>query len=346
MSVFPEPLSGATSGHSAVALGGRRFRSIDVCAGAGGLALGLEQAGFDPALLIDIREQPCETLRLNRPSWNVSCMDLLDFDPRDHQGLGDIDLLSAGLPRVQASAASNRSRGSSHEVELLMVTVKLAQSLRPRALLIDNVAELAVAGAYGGIRDQIHDELAQLGYRYKWFVLNAADFQVPQDRKHGFLVAFQGDLIDGFQVASSSRQSPPTIGEALLPSMASRGWPHAAEWARQADMVAPTVVGGSWERGGADLGPTGSKRAWARVGVDGGTVADEVPGPDFSWDPALGRSGMMALTTAQVARLQGFPADWLVAGRKTARYRQVANASPPPLAQAVGEAIVTALAST
>ncbi|GGG67091.1 cytosine-specific methyltransferase [Kocuria dechangensis] len=273
-------------------------------------------------------------------------MDLLDFDPRDHHGLEDIDLLSAGLPRVQASAASNRSRGSSHELELLMATVKLAQSLRPRALLIDNVAELAVAGAYGGIREQIHDKLAQLGYRYKWFVLNAVDFQVPQDRKHGFLVALQGDLIDGFQVPSPSRQSPPTTGEALLASMASRGWAHAAEWARLADKVAPTVVGGSWERGGADLGPTGSKRAWARIGVDGGTVADEVPGPDFSWDPSLGRSGMMALTTAQVARLQGFPAEWLVAGRKTARYRQVANASPPPLAQAVGEAIVTALAST
>ncbi|WP_368811964.1 DNA cytosine methyltransferase [Kocuria sp. CPCC 205263] len=127
--------------------------------------------------------------------------------------------------------------------------------------------------------------------------------------------------------------------------MASRGWPDAEEWARQADRIAPTLVGGSWERGGADLGPTGSKKAWARMGVDGGTVADTVPGPDFRWQPSAGRPGMMPLTTLQAARLQGFPSDWHVAGRKTARYRQVANATPPPLARAVGHSIAIALAS-
>lgn len=221
----------------------------------------------------------------------------------------------------------------------------LVGSTQPRAVVIDNVPDLAKADVYEPVRRQTENKLEELGYRCRWFALNAMDFEVPQDRRHGFLVAFRDGLLDSFELPSASRQSPPTTGEALLASMASRSWHGAKEWALQADKIAPTLVGGSWERGGADLGPTGSKKAWARMGVDGGTVADVVPGPDFLWQPSLGRSGMMALTTDQAAQLQGFPADWHVAGRKTARYRQVANATPPPLARAVGESIAFALAS-
>lgn len=221
----------------------------------------------------------------------------------------------------------------------------LIRSTQPRAVVIDNVPDLAKADVYESVRKRTEADLEVLGYRCRWFDLNAVDFGVPQDRRHGFLVAFRDGLLDYFELPSASCPSPPTTGEALLDSMASRGWPGADEWALQADQVAPTLVGGSWERGGADLGPTGSKKAWARMGVDGGTVADVVPGPDFLWDPSLGRPGMMALTTNQAAQLQGFPADWHVAGRKTARYRQVANATPPPLARAVGESIAVALAS-
>jgi DNA (cytosine-5)-methyltransferase 1 len=324
---------------------GGRFRSVEVCAGAGGLALGLEQSGFDPALLLDLRLQPCDSLRLNRPHWNVQCADLLAFDPDDHQGIHDVDLLAAGLPRVRTAATANRGRGNSEEVELLRATVMLLRSVRPRALLIENMAELAESDVYEPTRAIVQSELTALGYRYVWFVLNAADFGVPQDRRHGFLVAFANDLMDAFEPPSPARP-PSTVGEALLDSMASRGWPAAIEWARHANRVAPTLVGGSWERGGADLGPTGSKKSWARMGVDGGTVADEVPGPDFVWAPSSGRKGMVALTNPQVARLQGFPPEWEIAGRKTAQYRQIANATPPPLARAVGEAMAAALEPT
>ncbi|MFF0903444.1 DNA cytosine methyltransferase [Kocuria sp. CPCC 205316] len=317
-----------------------------MCAGAGGLALGLEQAGFDPTLLLELRPQPCDTLRLNRPHWNVQCADLLAFDPADHAEIHDIDLLAAGLPRVRTAATANRGRGNSEEMELLIATVMLLRSVRPRALLIENMAELAESDVYEPTRAMVQSELTDLGYRYVWFVLNAADFGVPQDRKHGFLVALADSLMDTFDPPSSCGSPPPTTGEALLNSMASRGWPAAVEWARQASRVAPTLVGGSWERGGADLGPTGSKKSWARMGVDGATVADEVPGPDFVWAPSSGRKGMVPLTNSQVAQLQGFPPEWEIAGRKTARYRQIANATPPPLARAVGEAIAATLRPT
>ncbi|MFD8706698.1 DNA cytosine methyltransferase [Kitasatospora sp. NPDC059648] len=319
-----------------------RLSCLAVCAGAGGLALGLEQAGFDPVLLLDNRAVACETLRLNRPDWEVLETDLLDFDPVDYQATYDVDLLAAGLPRVKASAAVARE-DSTEELRILKATIMLMHGVQPRALLIENVPDLVSKPAYEPIRAYIATELEHLGYRHHWFVLNAMDHGVPQDRKQGILVALKEDSIEDFVTLMPDTKPPITVGEALGASMATRGWPYAAAWAAQADRVAPTLVGGSWNRGGADLGPTGSKRSWARMRVNGGTVADEVPGPHFPWDPSLGDAGMVALTVEQVARLQGFPEDWSFAGRKTARYRQVGHASPPPVGRALGLAIRTAL---
>ncbi|MEU9081185.1 DNA cytosine methyltransferase [Streptomyces sp. NPDC048357] len=319
-----------------------RLRCLAVCAGAGGLALGLEQAGFDPVLLLDNRAVACETLRLNRPRWNVLEADLLDFDPVDHQSTYDVDLLAAGLPRVKASAAVAREN-STEEIRILEATIMLMHGVQPRALLIENVPDLVSKPAYESIRAYIAAELEHLGYGHRWFVLNAKDHGVPQDRKQGILVAFKGGAIEDFVTPVPGAEPPVSVGEALGASMAARGWPYAATWAAQADHVAPTLVGGSWNRGGADLGPTGSKQSWARMRVNGGTVADEPPGREFPWDLALGVKGMVALTVAQAARLQGFPENWFFAGRKTARYRQVGHASPPPVGQALGSAIRNAL---
>ncbi|MFJ4319633.1 DNA cytosine methyltransferase [Streptomyces lavendulae] len=319
-----------------------RLRSLDICSGAGGLALGLEQSGFDPVLLLDNRDVACRTLRANRPSWNVHEGNLLDFDPAEHTQTYDVDLLSAGLPRVKATATVHR-RDSDAEIELLRATMYLLHGVQPRALLIENVPDLVTRDTYRPIRDYVAEELAHLGYRHRWFVLNAADHGVPQTRRQGILVAFKGDAMDRFVEPIPTTPHHGTVGEALVESMGARGWTDAQRWAAQAHQPAPTLVGGSWERGGADLGPTGSKRAWARMGVDGATVADEVPDEDFHWDPELGRPGMMPLTVAQAALLQGFPPTWRIEGRKTAMYRQVGHASPPPVGRALGTAVATAL---
>jgi DNA (cytosine-5)-methyltransferase 1 len=125
----------------------------------------------------------------------------------------------------------------------------------------------------------------------------------------------------------------------LQDQMAACGWPGAPRWARRANRIAPTIVGGSKKHGGGDLGPTRAKRAWAELGVDGLGIADTAPGPGD--DPAL----MPRLTCEMIARLQGWHDDWgwQFTGRKTARYRQLGNAFPPPVAQAVGAAIRRAL---
>lgn len=327
----------------------RRMTSLQLCAGAGGLALGLEHAGFDPVLLIDNRPVTLDTLRLNRPDWRLREEDLSTLVPESlaqEPTLRRLDLIAGGLPRVKAAAAVSRERGNDHELAVFRATLDLTRVLRPRALLIENVPDLITSETYAPLRNHVRQELSANGYTTFWFVLNAAHHDVPQDRKQGIVVAFaSAEAARAFEIPSRSSEPAATVGQALGPSMGARGWAGATEWASLATEVAPTLVGGSWERGGADLGPTGSKRAWARIGVDGGTVANEVPDPDFEWNPALGRDGMMALTVEQAALLQGFPKDWAFAGRKTARYRQVGHASPPPVGEALGRAIHAALSA-
>jgi DNA (cytosine-5)-methyltransferase 1 len=317
---------------------------VDVCSGAGGLALGLEQAGFQPRLLLDDDELAVTTLQTNRPQWNVLHTDLLEFDPAEHPVSHDVDLLSAGLPRVKSSATVGRTDSRAEE-RLLEATVYLVHAIRPRAVLIENVPGLAHSDEYQRFRDFARAELAHLGYEFSWFVVNAVDFGVPQNRRQGVLVAIERQWATAFRPPTPTVQEPTTVGVILGPSMASRGWAHAARWAAQADQPAPTLVGGSKNRGGADLGPTGAKRKWATMGVNAHTVGDTVPGPDFVWDPELGRDNMVKVTVEQAALLQGFPATWEIAGRKTARYRQVGHATPPPVGKALGRAIAEALNS-
>jgi DNA (cytosine-5)-methyltransferase 1 len=109
--------------------------------------------------------------------------------------------------------------------------------------------------------------------------------------------------------------------------MVSNGWKGAKAWKKGASEIAPTLVGGSKKHGGPDLGPTRAKKAWATIGVDGMGIADDAPMPNFV--------GMPRLTVRMAARIQGFPDDWQFAGGKTAAYRQVGNAFPPPVAMAV-----------
>ena len=151
------------------------------------------------------------------------------------------------------------------------------------------------------------------------------------------LVAIRRPWSAQFSWPAPSSRRPPTVGDAVRDLMAAGGWPGADAWAARACGIAPTIVGGSQKHGGPDLGPTRSRQAWAALGVDGLGVADHPPGPDFP------PGQPPKLTVAMVSRLQGFPDGWSFSGRKTAAYRQVGNAFPPPVARALGTAIRQAL---
>ena len=310
---------------------------VEICAGAGGQALGLERAGFEHALAVELDAAACATLRANRPAWKVAEGDVADgalWRPSDYRGVA---LLAGGVPCPPFTVAG-RQLGATDERDLYAWAVELCEVVRPRALLLENVRGLST-GRFRAYRQHVADRLRELGYVPGWRLLHASDFGVPQLRPRTVLVALREADAPWFRWPDPSGGGPATVGETLGDLMAARGWPGAAAWARGADRIAPTIVGGSKKHGGADLGPTRAKQAWAALGVDGLGLADAAPGPDA--DPAL----RPRLTCEMVTRLQGWRDEWgwRFSGRKTARYRQIGNAFPPPVAEAVGTAVRRAL---
>lgn len=320
---------------------GGRFTSLEIGSGVGGQALGLQRAGFHPIMAIDNDMHACRTLRANRPDWNVTELDLKDFVGADYR-IGTVDLLSGGVPSTPYSIAG-KQKGAKDERDLLSAAVYLAIELQPRAIVLETTPSLKMP-KFAGVREEVEAELRHLGYWWEWKVLEAQDFGVPQVRRSYLLLAMRPDDFMRFEWPQPTHHTVPTVGEVLRESMASKGWRDADSWAALANRVAPTVVGGSKNHGGADLGPTRSKRQWMEVAVNAHSLADDVPDEDFVLDPSRGRDGVPKLTVEQVMKLQSLPDDWIVTGGKTARYKQVAQAVPPPLAEAVGRQIAAVLA--
>jgi DNA (cytosine-5)-methyltransferase 1 len=314
-------------------------RVVEVCAGAGGQAIGLERAGFEHALAVEIDAYAVQTLQQNRPHWKVVQGDVADRDlwtPALYEG---VSLLAGGVPCPPFSIAG-KQLGSGDERDLFAWAVELAvNEVKPRALLLENVRGLSMP-RFAAYRQHVLDRLASAGYVGDWRLLHASDFGVAQLRPRFVLVALQPEDARYFTWPEPIT-SELTVGETLRELMGQNGWPHVDAWVELAHDIAPTLVGGSKKHGGADLGPTRAKRAWRELGVDAMGVADEAPGPD-SPHP---EEKLPKLTVQMVARLQGWDeaSEWRLAGRKTAQYRQVGNAFPPPLAEAVGRSIMRAL---
>lgn len=322
------------------------YTSLELCAGGGGQALGLEHAGFEPLALIENDANACATLRHNRPQWNVLEADLRDFKASDHPEVTHVDLVAGGVPCTPYSIAGLQ-HGVNDERDLLDVAISIVADIRPRAVMIENVTALLTA-KFDDRRAAAGRDLSDLGYQFEWMTVNAMHFGLAQDRKRCVLVALQADAFFHFRAPGPVGGPPPTVGEVLEHSMASRGWQGAPAWAKIANGIAPTIVGGSKKHGGADLGPERAKARWAELGVNGNAIAegDLEPEPDFELEFDVGRKGrygLPKLTVAQVATLQGFPESWAFQGSKTTRYKQVGNAFPPPVAAAVARQIALAL---
>lgn len=306
------------------------MRSIEICAGAGGQALGLEQAGFEHEVLVEIDHAACETLRRNRPLWNVIEGDVKSFHAHSYLG---IDLLAGGVPCPPFSIAG-KQLGHEDNRDLFPEALRLVEECLPKAVMLENVKGL-FSPKFNDYRARIKQHLESLGYIVDWKLIQANHYGVPQLRPRTLMIALKPEYASFFSWPIGVVAPPPTVGQALYSEMASNGWKGAEEWAKNANDIAPTIVGGSKKHGGADLGPTRSRFAWSKLGVDGIGIADSAPAPEFE--------GLPKLTVKMAGLIQGFDSDWVFVGKKTPSYRQVGNAFPPPVAKAVGKAIIKAL---
>lgn len=307
---------------------------LEICAGAGGQALGLDQAGFAHAAAVEIEPAACATLRLNRTAWNVIEGDVAEVNGREYRG---VDLVAGGVPCPPFSIAGQRL-GADDERDLFPEALRLIAEAKPRAVLLENVRGLATT-RFAAYRADVLSRLHHLGYSTQWQVINASEHGVSQLRPRFVLIG----VLEKYSSKLAWPQptgTPLTVGEALFDLMAADGWEGAPAWRDRAAGIGPTLVGGSRKHGGPDLGPTRARGEWATLGVNGKTLANEPPQAGDPFDL------MPSLTLRMAARLQGFPDDWAFYGRKTAAYRQIGNAFPPPVAKALGLALATALGST
>lgn len=304
---------------------------LELCAGGGGQALGLELAGFSCAAVVEIDDRFCATLRHNRPKWNVIQRDIKKVSGKDFIG---VDLVAGGVPCPPFSFAG-KQLGEKDERDLFPTAIRIISEARPRAVLLENVPGF-MSAKFSDYRARLQGQLERLGYTVFMNVLNASDFGVPQLRPRFILVGLRNEYAPYFSWPKSKKFKK-TVGDALIDLMSVNGWKYAESWAKKATSIGPTLVGGSIKHGGPDLGPTRARAQWAKLAVNGGSVAYEAPGAHEPEDH------IPKITVRMAARIQGFPDSWYFTGTKTTAYKQIGNAFPPPVARAVGLAIKRAL---
>lgn len=305
---------------------------VEICAGAGGQALGLAMAGFVHVALVEYEKEYCDILKENRPEWPIICADVHDFDGKPYHG---VDLFAGGVPCPPFSVAG-KQLGADDERDLFPEALRLVREIEPRAIMLENVRGF-LDPSFREYREHILRSIAHMGYDVQIKLLQASDYGVSQLRPRVVIVGIRNDEPGRFTFSypAPHPEQTPTVGALLQDLMAEAGWKGARKWAKQADKIAPTIVGGSKKHGGPDLGPTRARRAWAEMQVEGKSIADKAPDPEFT--------GMPRLTPRMIARIQGFPDTWVFGKTKTRACRMIGNAFPPPVAKAVGEKIKEAL---
>lgn len=213
---------------------------VEICAGAGGQALGLALAGFTHVALVEYEADYCKTLKLNRPEWNVICADVHDFDGKPYRG---VDLLAGGVPCPPFSIAG-KQLGKDDERDLFPEAIRLIKEIEPRAVMLENVRGFLDAG-FDEYRKHILKSIEMLGYDAQIKLLNASDFAVPQLRPRVVIVAIRKDENISFSYPKGKPGCAPTVGETLYDLMAENKWEGAKLWAKNANKIAPTLVGGS-----------------------------------------------------------------------------------------------------
>ncbi len=330
------------------------FSSIELFAGAGGLALGLEKAGFHHLALIEIDRDASDTLRVNRPEWNVINEDISNItnqDLKEYFGLeeGELDLLSGGAPCQSFSYAGKRLGLEDARGTLFYHYAKFLDQLRPKVFLFENVRGLLTHDG-GKTYEIICSIFKSCGYSIEKQVLNAWDHGAPQKRERLLTIGIRNDLIDKIKISfPKPRDYRPVLRDVLLDCPSSEGAEYSEKKRKIFELVPP---GGYWRDIPEDIAKEYMKSCWnmegGRTGILRRLSLDE-PALTVLTSPSQKQTDRChpieprPFTVRENARCQTFPDDWVFCGSLVSQYRQVGNAVPVSLAYDVGTKIKEAL---
>jgi len=330
----------------------RVFTSVELFAGAGGLALGLDMAGFHHVLLNEFDEQACNTLRVNKPNWNVYEGDIhnVNFTPlRDK-----IDLLSGGFPCQAFSYAGKKGGLNDTRGTLFFELARAVNEIRPKVFVCENVKGLQSHDG-GKTLEIIRNAIRELGYTLvEPRVLKAIMYQVPQKRERIILVAIRNDFADKvtfkwpspFHRVMTLRDAffkgelfPTDVPESegqLYPDKKRRVMelvPEGGDWRDLPIEEQKAYMGGSFFLGG---GKTGMAR---RLSMDEPSLT-LVCSPAQKQTERCHPIETRPLNIREYARIQTFPDNWKFMGKMSDQYKQIGNAVPVNLAYAIGRALI------
>lgn len=321
-----------------------RPRVLEMCAGAGGLALGLERAGFEQVALIEIARHAAATLRKNRHEWNVVEKDVRKIDFTQYRNR--VDLLAGGLPCTPFSTVGEK-KGKQDENDLLMEGVRAVREVQPKAFLFENVEGLLHARHADYVAELLR-KLSKAGYQTEIHRINARDYGVAQDRSRIMIVGFRKNLAGAFRMPPKFPKMANNMGDILKDLMSENGWSGVDDWVRmmrerpEFDRAGKQIsIGALLDtiRGYQGSAQKGEARRTLRNGVSYAPPAKAAP-----TEEEASRAGFVpGLTNRMRARLQGFPDDWEFVGGIGSIADQIGNAVAPAMGLAMGLAILAAL---
>jgi DNA (cytosine-5)-methyltransferase 1 len=322
-----------------------KFKVIELFAGAGGLALGMENAGLQSELLVEIDKHAAKTLQLNRPKWDVVCDDIakVDFTQRE------ADVVTGGFPCQAFSYAGKRMGFEDTRGTLFYEYARTIREVNPKIIVGENVRGLEKHDN-GRTLATMLSILDELGYRVEYRVLRAQYLDVPQKRERLVMIGVRNDL--NLPICFPKEQDY-TIGlrEALANAPASSGQSYTAAKKKIMDKVPP---GGYWR----DLSPALQKSYMGKSFFLGGgktgmarRLAWDEPSLTLTCNPAQKQTERChpqetrPLNVREYARIQSFPDEWQFEGSVSSQYKQIGNALPVNLGYHIGRCLIAMLSN-
>lgn len=315
---------------------GSDLRVLSLFSGGGGLDLGFERAGFQTVECVDNDPEACKTLRHNRPHWAVFEGDIRDYEPTHAQ----VDVVVGGPP-CQGFSSAGKGDPDDPRNFLWKEYFRVVNAVQPRAIVIENVSALTHA-RNGDHLTGIMNAFEEHGYHFDLGVLNAADYGVPQARRRLIVIGLKEG--EPSLPAPTTADNRPTVNDAIAdlasvpddPAFSHIRPRHAAHVVDRWSKLGPGEVDPNYRRGRLDGSkPSVTIRAGGGYGPKGNHLA--------GFHPPIHPTEPRQLTVREAARIQSFPDDWILQGSKTAQGRQIGNAVPVNLAEAVAKHVALLL---